>query len=641
MDAYEICCPECSQDELNGMIKFSKTKSYPESVERICNILKIGEADKQNLLSEITKYNAFLDLETNPKQGLMLVDQLHTLYTELFRRYKKTSVHDDIEKDLKTLQLTALHLLKNVFKYENDTIQDDKSIISSKARIGLTKSELKQGIATSRDKLNNWLITFSHDDIYKELESYLHRISMHPELVDTRSASSSAAKSGESTIVRGRIETSATNERPSHVEEDHDQEVGKPTPKLFSSLGPAEALTEIVRPKRGIILDGMLGSGKTTFLKRIKDEAGIDFFLIENEAAEASQAISFDAASFGGSQPTAGTITLFHHYEKKERKEEEAKTFLETQMNFKTKAPPTQGPSSGVPNQPSIPKTVQDILQITGGCVCCGEGQVGELTEAMNKTQKGTYGYKKDYIIIEITGQGIADEVLLHQSSYSRGKIFYVHCINVINPDDKNWDQIPLSELDTEDKANEFFADNPHLEVYYDQLKASKWVINIRTDKPSKIRRAVCFKKTSKRSNRIQHIKKLIKHVNNASDDNIHELNIKKAKISDLLKIVIAQEPSLDPKTFNDLPEEGDDAPTESEKLKLTAHSLTIDTLNKKQYNELINYLKKDLKKPWKDKRVPRFKGVVKVQGKKKEIRIMKVESNGSSEITQEDITPK
>ena len=98
-------------------------------------------------------------------------------------------------------------------------------------------------------------------------------------------------------------------------------------------------------------------------------------------------------------------------------------------------------------------------------------------------------------------------------------------------------------------------------------------------------------------------------------------------------------EPTVNPATFEDLPDE--EAPPESEKLKLTSHALKVDTLTERQYKHLQKFLDEDRKKVGKKRLIPRFKGVVQVvpDGKKAGApRVMKLESNGASEVNSEEI---
>ena len=59
------------------MVKFGLTKCYPETMSRICKVIGI---DSQPVLEQIEEYTKDLNRETNPKQALMLANQLKTIY---------------------------------------------------------------------------------------------------------------------------------------------------------------------------------------------------------------------------------------------------------------------------------------------------------------------------------------------------------------------------------------------------------------------------------------------------------------------------------------------------------------------------------------------------------------------------------
>ena len=308
LDAYEICCPECSKFELNGMVKFGLTKCYPETMARICKVIGI---DSQPVLEQIEEYTKDLNRETNPKQALMLANQLKTIYDELYRRYHGTSTYGSLQPELEELQWVSLHLLDRVYQWEVDILSSgDVDIESNKAVVGLTKNELLAANSMVDKLLSSWLLNLSEVPEYGGLGLKLGQIKLHQKL-----------RAEVTQSLRGDGKTSAISGKRGHKQEDH-RDVSKPRDVNFASKTPEVAIRELVSPKKSVIFQGMLGSGKTTLLRRLENEGGLGFFQVQNDGAG-----GFDAASFGGATPIPGKVTLFHHYREEKAKDEEYQSF--------------------------------------------------------------------------------------------------------------------------------------------------------------------------------------------------------------------------------------------------------------------------------------------------------------------------
>lgn len=595
LDAYEICCPECSKFELNGMVKFGLTKCYPETMARICKVIGI---DSQPVLEQIEEYIKDLNRETNPKQALMLANQLKTVYDELYRRYHGTSTYGSLQPELEELQWVSLHLLDRVYQWEVDILSSGEvDIESNKAVVGLTKNELLAANSMVDKLLSAWLLNLSEVPEYDRLRSNLRQIKSHPKL-----------RTEVTQGLRGDGKTSAISGKRGHREEDH-RDVSKPRDVNFASKTPEVAIMELVSPKKSVIFQGMLGSGKTTLLRRLEKEGGLQFFQVQNDGAG-----GFDAASFGGATPTPGKVTLFHHYREEKAKDEEYQSFKQDVLDHLL--PITAEEEKSVVTTPANP----DVYPISGGCVCCGQDEVKELKTVFDRVQVGYQGFGRHHFVTEITGVGLGQEVLHEQSADPLGRMMYTHLITVINPDDANWDAIPSQIFQSRQDRQRFFDQNPDLEVYFDQLVASRWIINTRHGSENRVQR-------------IQHIQKLIRAANPGLDDrNIQIVDVKKGNIQDLQHLF--EGATLNPQTFDDLPDEED--VSESLKLRLTSHSLNVGVLTETQFQQLIEYLDQDRQRDRSEKTIPRFKGVVRVGGSTQ--KIFKVESNGSSAVVVEEV---